>query len=291
MKRTLTMACIAGGILILAASGCKSKFEKILGSNDPDYKYRQATYYYNLAKEKETPRYYENARLLLEDLKAAYTGTARIEEINYYLAYCYFGLGDLEQARFYFKSFTETFQDSEYTEDAYYMMAFCYYQDSPIYSLDQGSTLQAIEQFQLYLNLYPQSTKVDECNRFIDELRAKLERKSFENAKVFYTIGYYPAAIISLRNSLRQYPDSDYREDIEFLILKSNFLYATNSIPSRKQERFNDTMMAYQSFVEQFPESKYIKEVQEIEEDSREALESLGNITASVPPADSTTKQ
>src|SRR3546814_9628037 len=118
--------------------------------------------------------------MLLEDLRAAYTGTSKIEDVYYYLAYCYFGLGDLEQARFYFKSFTETFQDSEHTEDCYYMMAFCYYKDSPIYSLDQSSTLKAIEQFQLYLDLYPASVKVDECNRFIDELRAKLERKRSE---------------------------------------------------------------------------------------------------------------
>lgn len=283
LKRTFITACVAGGICLLLAGGCKSKFEKILGSNDPDYMYRQATYYYNLAKEKDTPRYYENARLLLEDLRAAYTGTSKIEEVYYYLAYCYFGLGDLEQARFYFKSFTETFQDSEYTEDSYYMMAFCYYKDSPIYSLDQGSTRKAIEQFQLYLNLYPTSAKVDECNRFIDELRAKLERKSFENSKIFYTIGYYPAAIISLKNSLRQYPDTDFREDIEFLILKSNYLYARNSIPSKKEERYNDTMMAYQSFTEQFPESKYAEEVTEIEEESREALESLTTVTAKVP--------
>src|SRR3546814_646777 len=205
--------------------------------------YRQATYYYNLAKEKGTPRYYENARLLLEDLRAAYTGTSKIEDIYYYLAYCYFGLGDLEQARFYFKSFTESFQDSEHTDDCYYMTAFCYYQDSPVYSLDQGSTLKAIESFQMYLNLYPASERLDECNKFIDELRGKLERKSYENAKTFYTIGYYPAAIISLKNSLRDYPDSDYREEIEFLILKSNFLYAKNSITSRKKERLYETIL------------------------------------------------
>src|SRR5690606_9467880 len=148
-------------------------------------------------------------------------------------------------------------------------------------------SLKAIEQFQLYLDLYPASQKVDECNRFIDELRAKLERKSYENARLFYTIGYYPAAIISLKNSLRQYPDTDFREDIEFLILKSNYLYARNSIPSKKEERYNDTMMAYQSFVEQFPESKYTEEVQEIEEESKEALAELTTVTASVSSSQS----
>src|SRR3546814_16979117 len=48
LKRTFITACVAGGICLLLAGGCKSKFEKILGSNDPDYMYRQATYYYNL---------------------------------------------------------------------------------------------------------------------------------------------------------------------------------------------------------------------------------------------------
>src|SRR3546814_17708563 len=144
------------------------------------------------------------------------------------------------------------------------MMAFCYYKDSPIYSLDQSSTLKAIEQFQLYLDLYPASVKVDECNRFIDELRAKLERKSYENAQLFYTIGYYPAAIISLKNSLRPFPDTAFRADIEFLILKSTYLYAKTSLRSRKATRYNNTRMAYQSFVAHFTESKYTKEEQQI---------------------------
>lgn len=277
---TFVRSCILAVVCGLLLTSCKSKFEKVVASNDSDYKYRQATYYYNLAKEK--PRYYENARVLLEDLRTSYAGTKKIEEIYYYLAYCYFGLGDLEQARFYFKTFADTYPNSQYTEDSRFQVAYCYYKNSPVYSLDQTDTYKAVEAFQLFINLYPNSDRVEECNQYIDELRAKLERKSYEKARVYYTTANYPAALLALKNSLQQFPDTDYREDIEFLILKSHFLYAENSIQKRRQERYNETILAYKSFTEQFPESKYQKEADNINKQSQVALEKLEGSSASV---------
>ena len=82
------------------------------------------------------------------------------------------------------------------------MTAYCYYLDSPDLTLDQASTYKAIENLQLFINLYPKSERVNECNQLIDKLRNKLETKSFLNAKLYFKIGDYKAAIFAFITSV-----------------------------------------------------------------------------------------
>jgi outer membrane protein assembly factor BamD len=118
------------------------------------------------------------------------------------------------------------------------MTAYCYFLDSPDLTLDQASTYKAIENLQLFINLYPKSDRVNGCNELIDKLRNKLETKSFLNAKLYFKIGDYKAAIYAFRNSLDDFPDSQYKEEMDFLTIKSAFLYAQNSVESKKMKDF-----------------------------------------------------
>lgn len=245
---------------LLFSTSC-SKYQKLLKSNDLNLKYEMAKEYYNKND-------YFRALPLFEELINVYKATDKGEKIYYYYAYCHYGLGDYVLAAYHFKNFVNSFQNSELAEECQYMFAHCLYNESPIASLDQSSTYKAIDAFQLFINLYPNSNKSTECNMLIDKLRRKLEIKAFENANLYYRIGNYKAAIISLNNILNDYPSIGNRDEISFLIIKSSYLLAVNSVEDKKEERLQSTINSYHKFVDSHSESKYIKEAETIYENT-----------------------
>lgn len=55
---------------------------------------------------------------------------------------------------------------------------------------------------------------------------------------MYYTIEDYKAATHALKETLKENPESMYREDIMYYIVAANFQYALNSIPELQRERF-----------------------------------------------------
>ncbi|MGM1429428.1 outer membrane protein assembly factor BamD [Sphingobacterium lactis] len=247
---------IVGLFLLLSLGSCKSKFEKLRASNNVQMKYQEAVKYYE--KEK-----YSKALTLFQELLTKYRGTADAEDLNYYTAYSAYKLKDYISARFHFGNFATSYPNSPRAEECRFMSAYCYYLDSPRSNLDQENTRKAIDQLQLFVNLYPESERAKEAGDLIQNLREKLEKKAFDNAKLYYNMGLpddYRAAVIALENVLKEYPDTKHAEEIEFLLVKSQYLFADNSYPHRQEERFNQMIDYYDSFAEHYPESKYISE-------------------------------
>lgn len=258
--------------LAVAFSGCKSKYEKLRRSTDSAKKLEKAKEYY-------AKKDYFRALPLFEELVNVSRGTGDAEQIYFYYAYCHYGLKDLLSARYHFKTFVETYPKSQYAEEASYMAAYCYYKESPTYSLAQENTYKGIEALQLFINLYPKSERVSQCNELIDQLRAKLEMKSYSNAKLYYNIGDYKSAVIAFKNSIDDFPDSRFREEMEFLTIKAHFLYAKNSIDSKKEERFMSTIKSYEQFISTYPSSKYLNQAQDIYDASLNQLDILKRIS------------
>jgi len=248
-------------------SGC-SKYQRILKSNDFEEKFNMAKLLYDNGK-------YQKAFPLFEELITVFRGTSKAEDVYYYYAYCNYKLGDYMLAGYHFDNFVRTFPRSARAEDAQFMNAKCYFLDSPEPSLDQTSTKKAIDELQLFINRYPESEKVDECNDLMDRLRFKLETKSYNGAKLYYRLGEYKAAIFALRNTLADYPDTRFREEISYMILKSAYQLADNSIESKQVERFEDTVKEVNAFVEKYPRSKNVREAETIKADSQKKLEKL----------------
>jgi outer membrane protein assembly factor BamD len=249
------------GILILlviasVGTGC-SKYQKLLKSSDMDLKYEAALKYYEEEK-------YDRAMALFEELIPLYRGTDRAEKVYHAYCYCNFNLSLLYSSSYHFKKFAVTYPLSEHAEQSLFMHAYSNYLLSPSPTLDATDTKKAISSLQLFINTYPEHELVDSSNVLMDKLRSKLEEKSYANAKQYYKIFKYKAAIIALDNTLKDFPETEHREEITFLILKSNFLLAENSIEKKKLERINNTIEAYYIFVDSFGESKYLKEAETI---------------------------
>jgi len=58
-----------------------------------------------------------------------------------------------------------------------------------------------------------------------------------------------------------------------FLILKSSYLLADGSIPSKQRERYQTTVDEYYSFIGEFPEGSHSKEAIRMYEASNKFLE------------------
>jgi outer membrane protein assembly factor BamD len=257
-------------ILVLAALliGNSCKYQKVLKSGDSELKYENAKAYYD-------KRDYAKAMTLFEQLIPIYRGTEKGEEVSYLFAYCNYYLRDYILAGHYFRKFNSQFQNSKYAEESSYMSAYCYYLDAPKPSLDQETTYKAISEFLLYMGKYPQSERIQTCNELVDELRMRLEEKSYNNAMLYYRVGRYKAAVVSFRASLKEFPDSEYREDIMYYLIKSNYLYAIGSVYGKTTERLKDTLKDYKTFTKAFPNSKYSKDLAKIYEDINRKLSIL----------------
>lgn len=241
---------------LLFLFGC-SKYQRLLKSDDYNAKYEAAIDLYERGK-------YERALPLLEELTPLFRGTDKAEKIYYYYCYTNYNLDFLYEAAYHFKSFSNTFPTSKHVEEAFFMSGYCKYLLSPISSLDPTDTYNAINELQLFANTYPEHKLLDSTNVLMDKLRSKLEDKSFSNAKQYYHIYDYKAAIIALNNTLRDFPDTKYSEEIALLLVKSNYYLAVNSIKEKKLQRFNETIEAYLNFVDSYKESKYLKEAESL---------------------------
>jgi len=240
-------------VLTIVSYSC-SEYQKISKSQDFKFKYEKALEYY------EREDYYR-AMNLFDQVTPFYRGTAEAEDIAYKYAYAYYNQKEYIMASFYFDRFAKTYPRSEQAEECMFMGAYCKYQDSPKYKLDQTSTVEAIQEMQLFLNAYPNSNRVEQCNELIDELREKLQKKELEIAKLFLKMDKYEAAVSSFETLLEDYPDTKYREDALFYTIKSYYFYASKSVRSKRVERYQEATDTYNLFIAQYPESKFNKEV------------------------------
>ena len=263
MKKILIISIIS----ILIFSSCnKQSFQRIVKSDDYEIKYTKAKEYYEAEK-------YSKAMQLYEQLVPYERGKARAEEVYFYFAMCNFKVKDYILAGYYFRDFTNSYKMSSYHEEALFLSAYCFYLDAPKWSLDQEPTNQALLEFQRFLSKYSKSNRIDTCNIFIDELRLKLQTKSYNNAKLYYDLGYFKAASISLNNSLLDYSDTPFKEEILYYDFKSMYKYASKSIKSKQKERYLIVVDKYDNYIEEFPVGKYTQELEKFRKISIKEIE------------------
>lgn len=256
-------------IFTILVSSC-GEYQKVLKSADPEFKYVKAKQYFER-------REYNKAATIFNELVPVFKGTAKADEVLYYLAESYFLQRNYTMAGHYYQQYAKSFPNTQEAETAYFNAAYCLYMSSPNPRLDQANTTKGIEAFELFLDLYPESGRYNEAQDYISELQDKLVYKSYLNAKLYFDLGNYmgnnyQAAVIAATNSLKDFPDTKYREELSFLILKSKYIQAENSVMEKQDDRYRETIDEYYSFINDFPESKYLKEANKMYTTSQEAV-------------------
>jgi outer membrane protein assembly factor BamD len=240
---------------------CKSEFEKIRGTADPETLYKKAFEYY----EQED---YFKAQTLFELVINNLRGKVEAEKVYFYYANTHYQLRKYILASYYFKNFGSTFPNSEYREEADFMSAYSNYKMSPTYRLDQTYSQKAIEGFQLFANTYPNSERVPEVNRLIDEMRNKLEKKAYAQAELYYDLQEYQSATHSFETMLRDFPDTKQAEKIRYMIVKSSYELAVKSVYEKQVERHQEVIKNAEFFLEKYRRSDYTNEVRDYKNNS-----------------------
>ena len=234
-------------------------YNRLLKSSNYELKLERANQYYAKGN-------YVKASALFEELIPVYKGTEKAEEIYYYFSYCNYYQGDYALSQYHFKNYYRNFPMGKHAEECLYMNAYCYYLNSPIYKLDQTDTKNAMAELQNFIDMYPESTRIDSCNKINDVLRFKLEQKEHDITNQYFNIGDYKAAIASGRNFMKDFPESNYIDEILFTTIDSYYLLAVNSVETKKLERLNLAMESYLKLVDLYPKSSYLAKAETVYE-------------------------
>ena len=217
------------------------------------------------------------AGTLLEELVAIFKGTDRAEESLYLLARSYYLNKDYITSGEYFQAYYKNYPKGEYTELARFYCGYGYYLDSPEAKLDQTGTYRAIDEMQRFLDYFPNSERAKQAQDIIFELQDKLVYKELLNAQLYYNLGNYmgnnyESCVITAQNALKDYPYTDYREELSILILRARYEMAIYSVEDKKADRYRETVDEYYAFKNEFPESKYLKEAEKIFNESQKVI-------------------
>lgn len=235
---------------IVLLSGC-SEYQKVLKDSDVKKKYDMAEKLYNEGDYKRAIRIYEQ-------IVPQYVGKPQGERLQYFYANSYYQSEDYYLAAYQFERFSKSYPRSDKAEEAAFMGAKSQYLTSPRYSLDQSETQKAIDRVQVFINTYSESEYLEEANKMMEDLRGKLEKKSFEIAKQYNRISDYNASIKSFEIFFENFPGSLYKEDAMFYDYLARYNLAVNSVYSRKKERIESAKEAYNALKNEYPESEYL---------------------------------
>ena len=263
-------------VSILLVLGSCGKFSKLQKKGTTEQKLEAALNYYKKAD-------YYKAGLLFEEILPLLNGKPEAETATFYNAYCQYHQGLYSMSQYMFKTFYDTYARSDFAQEALYMHTYSLYKDSPISSLDQSSTLSAIGAMQDFVNTYPESLFSAEATKLILELREKLEKKAYEKVKLYYKtsegdIRNFKSSVVAISNFQREFPDSKYNEELLYLKVDAEYKYGMNSFFEKQKDRFQEAVTFYQEFVDKYPTSKFIKNAENIYDESVKELARINKI-------------
>ncbi len=269
-RKSLILAFLIATVAFTSCGG----FQSLMKNGTPEEKLAAAEKYFQKAD-------YYHAIMIYDELIVVYRGDAKIRDIYFNYAYSHYYEKDYSLASYHFKYYSKTFPSSDKAEEALFMSAYCKYMESPSFKNDQESTTGAISDMQSFINLYPESKKIDEANKIIDELRGKLVKKDFERAYSYYKTEYYTSAIFALKQHTIDYPGSQYTESALFHIIKANYFYAVKSVDAKKAERYQNTIAAYNDYKAKFSEGEFSREAARYMRMAQSELSKVENISKS----------
>ena len=249
----------------------KSKIHKSSGKVN----FESFQQYYDKAKKFYDNKAYLSAARIFEELYPLSIGTPLGDTILFLFADSYFQNHDYQMAAFHFRDYARRYPGTERTELAAFNAVKAMYNTSPDYNLDQFITILTIDEVNLYIQQYPYSKHIAECNEILDALRDKLAKKDLEMIRLYYQTGYYEAAQIMVKNFQKTFSSSKFNPEALCILVKNNYDYARKSVENKKYFRYKDCLDAFETLQKNYPESSYLADVKKIVADAENQIKKM----------------
>lgn len=271
MKNILWIIFVA-----LALNSC-SPYHQLLKSNDVPRKYDESLRLFNDGK-------YSKAFDMMDNVLPSVIGSTKEDTLTFLMGKAAYKLNDFASSAQMMDQYRNKFTRSPYTPEAEYLYGMSFYEMSLPSSKDQSDTKRALIAFNEFLTRYPEDSNVVDIQKKIEELTAKIYTKVFDNAALYYKLGQYNSAVTALRAALKENPEIPYREEMMFLICKSWFSYAENSIYSRQLDRYLKMIDSYYNFKTAYPEAsdKYSRELERMLAIAKEFTDKNGVLSQAI---------
>lgn len=247
MKKYISFIAIS-----LIISSCNRQHNLAMKSADKEFILNTANEFYAQKK-------WSKAIALYDRLPNLVAGTEDAPEVVFKSAYANYYDKNYKLAGHQFRNFSTAFPRDPRREEASYMSALCYFEDSSEYNLDQTSTESAINYLQDFINNYPNSERAKDINEKIEGLTARLEKKYYEQAKQYFKIADYRAAVVAFENLLEEYPSTKLRLQSMDYIMKSKYELGIHSIFSLKKDRLENAIAFSRQIEKEYPETSFAK--------------------------------
>jgi len=122
------------------------------------------------------------------------------------------------------------------------------YQRMDLASRDQGTTKDARDGFQQFIDQFPKSQYLGQAKQKTNECDFNLAKNVLEVGKFYYRTGAYLSAISRFKSLLDDHSKQKFFDEAAFLIAESNF----------HEQNFKEAHLLYKKFTREYPRSRFM---------------------------------
>lgn len=251
-RKTFRPWSILAAALLLAACAAKDPIAPPADAPEPDrYLYEQGKAHLEKKKWLTAREYFR--RLVDGYPQSTYRAEAKLGIGDSYLG------EDSAEAQVYalneFREFLSFFPTHARADYAQYRLALAYYEQMLAPQRDQTATKDAIREFELFLERYPNSSLTPEVHTRLREARDRLGRAELEVGLHYYRIRWYPGAMDRFMALLKRDPEFTYRDALYF--------HLGEILMSKEVNRPAEALPYYERLVKEFETSEYLERAKE----------------------------
>lgn len=258
------------GLMLAALMVSCSEYQKLLVTTNNELRLERAEAYYNEKK-------YNKVVELLETYISSYRNSEKGELVLYLVAKSQYNSKKYSYCIEHFENIYRTYPKSQYAEEARFLAAKSAFLVTPDPRLTQEETVKSINMLRQFLEIYPESAHSDEVVKMVQDLQDKLVYKQLLSCRLYFNLGNYmgnnyQSCVVTATNALLDFPVSKYREELMYMILKSKYTLATESIEELKLERYRSTIDEYYTFINENPNGSLKKDADRILKECRKII-------------------